>query len=342
MKKNQRKNADFPYHVDNFLLKYMPARNLSLNTINSYGDTLLLFMEYIELKHSISRDNLCMTDITPELVDEFIQWLEQDRNCSQATCNNRLAAIKSFAKYVSKKDVKYVYTAQQIKALEAKETPSPVIKHLSKDQTKLLIETPNKNRRKGRRDLALLSLLYDSAARVQELCDLTVGSIRVDDAPDVTLTGKGNQTRTVPIMHGTATLLKSYLQENNLISPAKFENPLFSNARGEKLTRAGVTYIVKKYFITAKEKDPTMPDKISPHVLRHSRAMHMLQSGIHLVYIRDFLGHSFVQTTEVYAQADPETKRKNIEKAQLHIDTDLPDWRLNKKLMDFLEDFRKS
>ena len=123
MKKNQRKKADFPYHVDNFLLKYMPARNLSLNTINSYGDTLLLFMEYIELKHSISRDNLCMTDITPELVDDFIQWLEQDRNCSQATCNNRLAAIKSFAKYVSKKDVKYVYTAQQIKALEAKETP---------------------------------------------------------------------------------------------------------------------------------------------------------------------------------------------------------------------------
>ena len=342
MKKSQRKNADFPYHMDNFLLKYMPARNLSLNTINSYGDTLLLFMEYIELAHSISRDNLSMTDITPTLVDEFIQWLEKERNCSQSTCNNRLAAIKSFVKYVSKKDAKYVYIAQQIKELETKEAPSPAIKHLTKNQTKLLIESPNKNRRKGRRDLALLSLMYDSAARVQELCDLTVGSIRVDDAPVVTLTGKGNKTRTVPIMQGTAQLLKSYMEENNLNCPEKLEYPLFSNARGEKLTRAGVTYIVKKYFNAAKEKDPTMPDKISPHVLRHSRAMHMLQSGTHLVYIRDFLGHSFVQTTEVYARADPETKRKDIEKAQLHIDTDLPDWRLNKKLMDFLAEFRKS
>ena len=105
----------------------------------------------------------------------------------------------------------------------------------------------------------------------------------------------------------------------------------------ERLTRAGVTYILKKYFRFACERDSTMPKTISPHILRHSKAMHMLQADMHLVYIRDFLGHESVKTTEVYARADPETKRKAIEKVQLQIETDLPDWRMNKKLLCMLE-----
>ena len=342
MKSKTRKESDFSYHLDNFLMVYMPGRNLSKNTITSYGDALLLFMDFIEEKHNIQRQKLGISDISQDIVEEYIQWLGAERGNSVSTCNNRLAAIKAFLAYVAKKDAKCVYISKKVMEIEAKEAPTPLIKHLSKEQTKLLIELPNKNNKRGRRNMTMLSLLYDSAARVQELCDLTVGDVRTDGPPVVNLTGKGNKTRTVPIMHGTAKLLQSYLEENRLNTPDKANHPLFFNADGMKLTRAGVAYVLNKYYTEARTKDPTMPEKISPHVLRHSKAMHMLQSGVHLVYIRDFLGHKFIQTTEIYAHADPETKRKDIEKAQLEIDTDLPDWNMNSRLMDYLEGLRKS
>lgn len=339
---NTKTTADFAKYLNNFLTIYLPGRNLSENTIVSYGDTFLLLMDYFELKCSINREQLCVNNITVDAVNSFLKWLHDERGNSPSTCNNRLAAIKTFARFVSTKSPSFLYTAQMIRDIDAKKTPKAQIQHLTKDQTKNLIEAPDKNTPQGRRDLTMLCLLYDSAARVQELCDLTVGSVRTQNPATVTLTGKGMKTRTVPIMSGTAKLIDSYLAENKLNYREKLEYPLFFNHRHEKLTRAGVTYILKKYFILAKQDDPTMPEKISPHVLRHSKAMHMLQADTHLIYIRDFLGHESVQTTEVYARADPETKRKNVERVQLEIETDLPDWRMNKKLMEFLEEFGKT
>lgn len=337
MKRKAIDNANFAKHVTCFLRIYLPGKNFSYNTICSYGDTFLLLEEYFEQVHSIKREYLSLLDISRSKVEDFMQWLSKTRSCTPSTCNNRLAAIKSFVKYASTKEASFLYEAQQILAIKTKKTPKPGIPHLTKEQTKALIESPDQTTQQGRRDLAILALLYDSAARVQELCDLKVCDVRLKEPPVVVLTGKGMKTRTVPILSGTAKILRSYMEENDLIDSAKSDYPLFINHQREKLTRAGVTYILKKYFAVASKNDATMPDKISPHVLRHSRAMHMLQAETQLIYIRDFLGHESVLTTEVYARADPEMKRKAIEKVQLNIETNLPDWRESQRIMRMLK-----
>lgn len=184
--------------------------------------------------------------------------------------------------------------------------------------------------------MLLLSLMYDSGARVQEICDLRVRDVRLQKPPTVILTGKGRKTRFVPIMASTANVLTIYFSDNGLSSPDKADQPLFTNHQRGKLTRAGVTYILKKYFDAARQANPDLPEKISPHILRHSKAMHMLQAGINLIYIRDFLGHVHVETTEIYAKADTEMKRRAIESTHIKINLDLPAWTDDRDLMALL------
>lgn len=152
----------------------------------------------------------------------------------------------------------------------------------------------------------------------------------------ITLTGKGNKTRSIPISSNTAEIIKKYLIENHLLTPEKYDYPLFVNHQRQKLTRAGITYILKKYCNLAKGNNVLITRCISPHAFRHSRAMHLLQAGINLIFIRDFLGHAHVTTTEIYAKADTEMKRVALEKVNIPIDAKLPDWTKDKKLMDML------
>ena len=176
--------------------------------------------------------------------------------------------------------------------------------------------------------MALIALIYDSGARVQEIADLTVGDIRLTPAT-VKLTGKGNITRIIPITGQTTKILDTYLKEYGLLGEEAINLPLFSNRGNCKLTRAGITYILSKYVEVAKKKEPKLfPKKVSPHLLRHSKAMHLLQANVNLIYIRDFLGHASVTTTERCAKADSEIKRKAIEKANPNF---LPDKKYNKK-----------
>ena len=216
----------------------------------------------------------------------------------------------------------------------------PDVGHFSVLQIKNILSTPNGSDLYGRRDIVLLSLMYDSAARVQEICDLTVKDLRLHKPYAVTITGKGNKTAMVPLMRETAELLKKYLSENRLDLPEKSNYPVFSNHSGQKLTRAGVTYILKKYCDILRATDPSFPVKVSPHMLRHSKAMHMLQSGIALIYIRDFLRHSKIDTTEIYAKADVEMRRKIIEEASPKLTPGMPDWRTDASLMAMLNNIK--
>jgi site-specific recombinase XerD len=195
----------------------------------------------------------------------------------------------------------------------------------------------------GRRDAVLLSLLYDTGARVQELCDLVVSDVRIQQLATVRLTGKGNKSRIVPIMNPMSSLLSQYLQENGLDKPQASEYPVFFNRSKAKLTREGVAYIVAKYVALAKIVSPGMfPDKVSPHCFRHGKAMHLLQSGVNLIYIRDLLGHVDVKTTEVYARIDGEMKRKALESSNRGVVSDkLPEWQSNKELLNWLKGLGK-
>ena len=189
--------------------------------------------------------------------------------------------------------------------------------------------------------MTLLSVLYDTGARVQELIDIKVIDVTLDSPPVISLTGKGNKVRRVPLMKNTVTLLQKYLSENDLNKQWKNQYPLFTNNQHNKLTKEGIAYILDKYVKMTSAKSQIVPKRISPHVLRHSKAMHLLQAGVNLIYIRDFLGHVDLKTTELYARTDTETKRKAIENAYPDIITgQLPDWSKDKELLTWLSELK--
>lgn len=333
------KTTDFAECLTSYLTMYLPGQmGLAENTIMSYRDTFKLFFIFIQEKRSIRIERLSLSDFNAELLRKFLTWLETDRGSSIATRNQRLAALRAFAKYARTRKPEFLLEAQKIADIKQKKKPTPTLPHLQPDCIKAIISQTDTTEKFGRRDMVLLCLMYDSGARVQEICDLRIRDIRLDKPYTVTLTGKGNKVRSAPIMANTAEVLAKYLTENKLNTPDKLDYPLFSNHQRQKLTRAGIAYILKKYCDLARADDARIPDKVSPHVLRHSKAMHMLQAGINLVYIRDFLGHASVSTTEVYAKADTETKREAIQSAQIRIDPELPDWAADHSLMAMLMD----
>ncbi|WML52235.1 tyrosine-type recombinase/integrase [Neobacillus sp. PS3-12] len=206
---------------------------------------------------------------------------------------------------------------------------------------KLLLEQPDRSCPKGRRDLTLMSVLYDTGARVQELIDLRVSDVILESPAVVVLTGKGNKTRRVPLMKNTISLLERYITENKLDKPWKNQYPLFSNNQNNKLTKEGVAYIISKYVELSRKISTIVPPKVKPHMFRHSKAMHLLQAGVNLIYIRDFLGHEDIKTTEIYARTDTETKRKAIENAYTDlIDGNLPDWNQDQALLTWLNELK--
>src|SRR2546429_5439323 len=159
-----------------------------------------------------------------------------------------------------------------------------------------------------------LPIFYDTGARVQELVDLSVGDVPLDPPAQIRLLGKGRKMRAVPLMATTVQLLRSHMQENHLDHPEQFDKPLFHNARHERLTRSGVRYILHKYVVLSRSKCPSLNRTVSPHTLRHTKGMHLLQSGVSLDMIRDFLGHVDAKTTQIYARANLEMKRNALEK----------------------------
>ena len=221
-----------------------------------------------------------------------------------------------------------------------KKSEKRVMKYLTVEGIRLLLKQPNQKTWRGRRDLALIALMYDTGARVQEVADLTVRNIRLSEPYTITITGKGNKARIVPLMKEQMNLLIRYMQENDLQEDTYKPTPLFFNAKNEKLTRAGITYILQKYIQIARQIHfPLIPDGISCHSLRHSKAMHLLQAGVPLIYIRDLLGHESVVTTEVYARADSLQKRKALENAfeKVSEDSKLPSWVTNQGLLEWLK-----
>ena len=331
------KTTDFAQCLASYLTMYLPGQlGLSENTIMAYRDTFKLVLAFAEAKHHLRPEQITLNDFNSNFIADFLRWLEQERGCGAATRNQRLAALRAFARYARTQHPAYLFESQKIMDLRAKKAPASAIAYLSPDNVQSIFAQTDTSTKYGRRDMLLLSLMYDSGARVQEICDLRVRDVRLQKPPTVKLTGKGSKTRFVPIMLSTANALTVYFSENGLSSPEKADQPLFTNHQRGKLTRAGVAYILKKYFDAARQTNPDLPKKISPHILRHSKAMHLLQAGVNLIYIRDFLGHVHVETTEIYAKADTEMKRRAIESAHIQIDPTLPSWTDDRDLMVLL------
>lgn len=333
------KPTNFAIHLTAFLSEYLPIRkNASRNTISSYRDTFKLLLRYCQEQRNLSVEKLTMDVFTHSLIEDFLKWLEESRRCSISTRNQRLAAIHSFFRYAQYEDPSGILHFQKVISIPVKKTAKPMVPYLTSDAIQLLLAQPDKTTIKGRRDLTLLGTLYDSGCRVQELADLKVRDIIMDNFPVLIITGKGNKVRRVPLMKNTLTLLKQYLTENSLDKPWKSDYSLFVNKQHNKLTKEGIAYIVSKYAALARNASAVIvPKVVTPHMFRHSKAMHLLQAGVNLIYIRDFLGHEDIKTTEIYAKCDTELKRRAIENAYPDlIDSNLPDWNKDTALVDWL------
>lgn len=336
------KPTDFAKHLTEFLSVYLPShKNVSKNTICSYRDTFKLLIKYCQEAKSIPAERITMDVLSSELLTDFLEHLEIDRKCSISTRNQRLAAIHSFFRYVQAEEPAGIFHFQKVIAIPVKKSKKAMIEHLTPEAMELLLKQPDRHTPKGRRDLTLMSVLYDSGARVQELIDIRVCDVILQTPAVIILTGKGTKTRRVPIMKNTASLLRNYLLENKLDRPWKNEYPLFTNNQHKKLTKEGVAYIIAKYVELARKTSTIVPPKVNAHMFRHSKSMHLLQAKVNLIYIRDFLGHVDLKTTQVYVKTDTETKRKAIENAYPDlIDSDLPDWSKDHALLSWLSELK--
>ena len=305
------KKTDFTKALTSYFSTYLPETcGVSPNTCNSYRDAFKLLLLYFQEEKGVPANSIELRMLNRNLASDFLDWLEVQRKVSVTTRNQRLAAMKAFAHYVQYRNPEYLENCTDIIAMRPKKHEKPVIPFLTEEELKALLAQPDPSTRHGLRDLTLLSLLYDSGARVQEITDLKLKDIRLTNPAMVTLTGKGRKARQVPLMKETCKLLDAYIRNFNLNSEP-LTSPLFFNQKGQALSRYGITYILKKYVSQAELDSDTR--KISPHVLRHTKAMHLLRAGVNMIYIRDFLGHVNISTTEVYARIDAEIKRKVFE-----------------------------
>lgn len=334
------KKTDFTKALTSYFSTYLPETcGVSPNTCNSYRDAFKLLLLYFQEEKRVPANSIELRMLSRNLVSDFLDWLEVQRKVSATTRNQRLAAMKAFAHYVQYRNPEYLENCTDIIAMRPKKHEKPVIPFLTEEELKALLAQPDPSTRHGLRDLTLLSLLYDSGARVQEITDLKLKDIRLTNPAMVTLTGKGRKARQVPLMKETCKLLDAYIRNFNLNSEP-LTSPLFFNQKGQALSRYGITYILKKYVSQAELESDTR--KISPHVLRHTKAMHLLRAGVNMIYIRDFLGHVDISTTEVYARIDAEMKRKVFEEKVPNFtpNTTMP-WEEDKDLLQWLTQFGK-
>lgn len=334
------KKTDFTKALTAYFSTYLPSTcGVSPNTCSSYRDAFKLLLLYFQEEKGTPANSIELRMLNRDLISGFLDWLELQRGISVTTRNQRLAAMKAFAHYVQYRNPECLENCTDIITLRPKKHEKPVVPFLTEDELKALLAQPDSSTRHGLRDLTLLSLLYDSGARVQEITDLELKDIRLTNPAMVTLTGKGRKARQVPLMKDTCKLLDTYIRNYDLGS-APLTSPLFFNEKGQALSRYGVTYILKKYASKADLDDNDK--KISPHVLRHTKAMHLLRAGVNMIYIRDFLGHVDISTTEVYARIDAEMKRKVFEEKVPNFtpNTTMP-WEEDEDLLQWLTRFGK-
>jgi integrase/recombinase XerD len=325
------------HHVESFFREHLQrTRGASRHTTFSYRDSLQLFFCYLADARGRDVSKLRLDDITENHVLGFLDHLESTRGNSVPTRNSRLTAIRSFCRYLIRKDSTNAAEYGLIASIPGKKGPKPDIPHLEPPEVKLLLEQANQDQLLGLRDYALIQFLYNTGVRVSEALSLLVGALELGVRGQVRVHGKGRKDRVCPLWRSTTALLKRYIARWKLGA----ESPLFCNARRRPLTTSGVAHILQGHFEAAKRKHPMLRKrKITPHVMRHSCACALLESGVDLVTVRDLLGHESVRTTSRYTKANMRMKRQALE--ALWKTVDLSDhqtapWKPKPQLLEFL------
>jgi len=319
--------------VRRFLLEHLVAeRNLARNTQVSYRDTLALLLPFASKHGGRAIDRMTVEDLTPSVVRKFLDHLEHDRECSGVTRNQRLATIRSLARFIGMRSPAHVAWCAEIRATPFKKTAKTGVGYLEKAEMDALLAQPDRRTPLGDRDHALLLFLYNSGARADEAAKLTIDSLQLGAQSFVLLHGKGNKFRTCPLWPVTATSL------SRLIVNRGKSDAVFLNRSNQPLTRFGIHRLVTQYAERASRTVPSMATKrVSPHTIRHTTAVHLLRAGVDINTIRAWLGHVSLDTTHVYAEVDMEMKAKALARVDISDLQSRPWRRPLPSLMKFLK-----
>lgn len=300
--------------LQTFLERYLPIdRNLSPNTILSYRDGLLLFIHFAARALGKDADRIRIEQIDVSLVRRYLEWLAKSRHCKARTVNQRLASLKAFLVYVASVAPEHLDRCRVIREIRARRVAHEEPRFLESEEVNALFQA-SASTRSAMRDRALLALLYNSGARVQEVVNLNVGDLVMEAPPRVRLVGKGRKERTCPLWGSTVRNLRQMLAQR---SAATVTAPLFLNQRGSRITRSGVAYVLTTLARKAKLARGGRAVRVGPHVIRHTTAMHLLRSGVDMVVIAAWLGHADVSTTHGYVEIDLRMKQAAVAGASL-------------------------
>ncbi len=305
--------------IHSYLKIYLPKqRKVSPNTIRSYRDALESLFDFVKDEKKIPLADVTFEMLTTEVIASYLDFIQDERGCSTSTRNTRLAAIRAFFKYAAEVDVTVVAFLKAVKTVPVKK-PDCIesISYMSETSVAALISVPDASTQKGLRDRFFMILLYDTAARIQEMLAMKLDDFRYGKTPTVTLHGKGGKVRTVPLMAKTVEHLRQYLGVFHPQPQYGGQYLFYSDIRGQRksLSDRRIRYMLKSYGVKAKAFCSDVPENIHPHLFRHSRAMHLYQHGMDLTLVSQWLGHASLATTLVYAHADTEHKRRAIETA---------------------------
>ncbi len=304
--------------IHDYLKVYLPEqRNVSPNTVLSYRKTLEELLDYVKVREEIPLGSISFEHLKADTIFSFLEYLESGKGYSISTRNARFAAIRAFMDYAADHDVALVANLNKLKKVPFKKAASTVmVDYMSMAAVTAIIEQPDANTQKGLRDRPFIMLLHDTGARVQEALNINLNDLRLDRLPKVTLFGKGRKTHVVPLLGKTARHLKKYLSVFHVDTPQDGDVPLFysvTHGKKQRLSDRRVRYILQKYGEQARRACSEVPENVYPYLFRHSRAMHLYQEGMDLTLVSQWLWHSQLETTQIYAHADTEHKRKAIE-----------------------------
>ncbi len=302
-------------HITAFLRERLPLQcGASPHTCESYAYTFRLLFSFASARFKVTPSQLALEQIDASLVMDFLAHIESGRGNCPRTRNARLAAIKSFMRFVEHRVPSMLEQSLRVLAIPSKKTDTPLIRYLSVAEMQAILNAPDLHTRAGIRDRAMLHLCFAAGLRVSELVGLPLNAVALQPVPAIRVMGKGRKERSLPLWKQTANDLRAWLAvRGNVMAPE-----LFVNARGESMTRKGFTYLLDKYTETARQHCPSLKDKhISPHALRHACALMMLQATGDLRKVSLWLGHAQMQTTEIYLRMDPTEKIDAIENVTL-------------------------
>lgn len=330
------KNNRFPYLMRAFFYEWLvEQRNASIHTVRSYRDAWRLFLRFVAHRSGKRVAMIALADLTAGEVISFLGHAERERGGTVGTRNCRLAAIRSFFNFVATKDPGSIAQCVEILNIPVKRGPVSEPCYLDPAEVAAILAQPDRSTREGMRDHALLSFLYNSGARIQEALDLCPDAVRFESPSCVRLTGKGRKERICPLWPETVTLLKKLLERQ----PRAPDQRLFVNRYGKPLSASGVRFKLAAYVRVAARTTPTLRDKhVTPHAFRHATAVHLISAGVDVTVIRNWLGHVSLDTTNHYARANLETKRKALEQVGVpETPGGQPSWKRDTSILAWLD-----